>query len=122
MWNDFHTATVPGIVVGEDGVVSISAEFSLSAGAWGVLDEVRLVDAASVGGGSQPDTTALEQALADAASVDRDRYSVDSLAVLDDAIAVGEVVLAGSKATAADVKAATKLVDKAIHRLKKAKR
>jgi arabinogalactan endo-1,4-beta-galactosidase len=122
VWNDFHTATVPGIVVGEDGVVSISAEFSLSAGAWGVLDEVRLVDAASVGGGSQPDTTALEQALADAASVDRDRYSVDSLAVLDDAIAVGEVVLAGSKATAADVKAATKLVDKAIHRLKKAKR
>ena len=122
VWNDFHTATVPGIVVGEDGVVSISAEFSLSAGAWGVLDEVRLVDAASVGGGSQPDTTPLEQALADAASVDRDRYSVDSLAVLDDAIAVGEVVLAGSKATAADVKAATKLVDKAIHRLKKAKR
>lgn len=122
VWNDFHTATVPGIVVGEDGVVSISAEFSLSAGAWGVLDEVRLVDAASVGGGSQPDTTALEQALADAASVDRDRYSVDSLAVLDDAIAVGEVVLAGSKATAADVKAATKQVDKAIHRLKKVKR
>ncbi|MFE4726028.1 glycosyl hydrolase 53 family protein [Microbacterium sp. NPDC056736] len=122
VWNDFHTATVPGIVVGEDGVVSISAEFSLSAGAWGVLDEVRLVDAASVGGGSQPDTTTLEQALADAASVDRDRYSVDSLAVLDDAIAVGEVVLAGSKATAADVKAATKQVDKAIHRLKKVKR
>ena len=122
VWNDFHTATVPGIVVGEDGVVSISAEFSLSAGAWGVLDEVRLVDAASVGGGSQPDTTALEQALADAASVDRDRYSVDSLAVLDDAIAVGEVVLAGSKATAADVKAATKQVDMAIHRLKKVKR
>ena len=40
-WNEFHTATVP-VVVGADGVVEISASFSLSAGAWGVLDEVRL--------------------------------------------------------------------------------
>lgn len=121
VWNDFHTSTVPGIVVGEDGVVQISAEFSLSAGAWGVVDEVRLVDAASVGGGTPVDKTVLEQALADAASVDRDRYSGASLAVLDESIAVGEVVLAGSKATIADVRAATKLVDKAIHQLKKVK-
>ncbi|WP_194411099.1 glycosyl hydrolase 53 family protein [Microbacterium cremeum] len=120
VWNDFRTATVPGIVVGDDGVVEISAEFSLSAGAWGVLDEVRLVDAATAGG-EQADTTALERALAAAASVDRDRYTAASLAALDDAVAVGEVVVAGSKATTADVKSATKLVEKAIHRLKKVK-
>lgn len=122
VWNDFRTATVPGIVVGEEGVVEVSAEFSLTAGAWGVLDEVRLVDAASVGGGAQADKSSLERALADAASVDRDRYSESSLRNLDDAVAVGEVVLAGSKATAADVKAATKLVGKAIHQLKKVKK
>lgn len=121
VWNDFHTAHVPGIVVGADGVVEISAEFSLSAGAWGVLDEVCLIDAASLGGGEQADTTSLERALADAASVDRERYTQASLARLDEAIVVGEVVLAGSKATAADVKAATKLVEKAVRQLKKAK-
>lgn len=122
VWNDFHTAHVPGIVVGADGVVEISAEFSLSAGAWGVLDEVRLIDAAAVGGGEQADTTSLERLLADAAAVDRERYTPASLARLDEAIAVGEVVLAGSKATAADVKAATKLVEKAVRQLKKAKK
>lgn len=121
VWNEFHTAEVPGIVVGADGVVAISAEFSLAAGAWGVLDEVRLVDAASAGGGVEADTTSLERALAAAAAVDRARYTESSLARLDDAVAVGEVVLAGSKATAADVKAATKLVEKAVHQLKKRK-
>ncbi|MCP2637765.1 glycosyl hydrolase 53 family protein [Microbacterium sp. HD4P20] len=120
VWNDFHTAQVPGIVVGADGVVEISAEFSLAAGAWGVLDDVRLIDEASLGG-EKADTTSLEQALAAAASVDRDRYTDASLARLDEAVAVGDVVLAGSTATAADVKAATKLVDKALHRLKKVK-
>jgi arabinogalactan endo-1,4-beta-galactosidase len=121
VWNDFHTAEVPAIVVGADGVVEISAEFSLAAGAWGVLDEVRLVDAASTGDGGEADTTALERALAAAAAVDRARYTGTSLARLDDAVAVGEVVLAGSKASAADVKAATKLVEKAVHQLKKRK-
>jgi arabinogalactan endo-1,4-beta-galactosidase len=120
VWNDFRTAEVPGIVVGADGVVEIAAEFSLTAGAWGVLDEVRLVEAASTGGGDV-DTASLERALAAAASVDRERYTDTSLARLDDAVAVGEVVLAGSQATAADVKAATKLVDKAVSQLKKAK-
>ncbi|MEV5068605.1 glycosyl hydrolase 53 family protein [Microbacterium sp. LMI12-1-1.1] len=121
VWNDFHTAEVPTIVVGADGVVEISAEFSLAAGAWGVLDEVRLVDAATTGGGGEADTTALERALAAAAAVDRARYTDTSLARLDEAVAVGEVVLAGSKATAVDVKAATKLVEKAVHQLKKRK-
>ena len=45
-WNEFHTATLPSVVVGADGVVTIAANFSLSAGAWGVFDDVRLVAAA----------------------------------------------------------------------------
>ena len=82
---------------------------------------MRLVDAASAGGGVEADTTSLERALGAAAAVDRTRYTDSSLARLDDAVAVGEVVLAGSKATAVDVKAATKLVEKAVHQLKKRK-
>ncbi|MFC9558606.1 glycosyl hydrolase 53 family protein [Agromyces sp. NPDC056965] len=118
-WNEFHTATVPQVVVGADGIVEIAAEFSLSAGAWGVLDEVRLVapesSAAPVG------TVTLEAALASAAAVERSKYTDASLANLDDAVATGEVVLAGSRATARDVKDVTKLVEKAVKQLKRVK-
>ena len=41
------------------------------------------------------------------------------MAALDEAVAIGEVVLAGSRATAADVKASTKLVEKAVQKLKR---
>jgi arabinogalactan endo-1,4-beta-galactosidase len=113
-WNEFHTATVP-VTVGADGIVEIAATFSLSAGAWGVFDDVRLVAATS---GEPVDTSRLTAALEAAASVDRSRYSDASLATLDEAVAIGEVVLAGSRATAADVKEATKRVEKAVQKLK----
>ncbi|MFD4958549.1 glycosyl hydrolase 53 family protein [Microbacterium sp. NPDC058389] len=122
VWNDFHTATVPGIVVGADGVVEISADFSLSAGAWGVLDDVRLIDAAAAGAAQPVDKTAVERALATAAAMDRARYTAASLAQLDEAMAVGEVVRAASRATTRDVKDAAKLIDKAVHQLKAVKK
>ena len=117
-WNDFHTASVP-VVVGADGVVEISASFSLSAGAWGVLDDVRL--AAPTTPAEPVDTSALSAALDAAAAVDRAKYTDASLATLDEAVAIGEVVLAGSRATASDVKEATKLVEKAVKKLKPVK-
>jgi len=58
-WREFHTATVSGIVVGADGALDISAELALSAGAWGVFDDVRLV-AVSTGSdepGTEPGST-----------------------------------------------------------------
>ena len=114
-WNEFHTAVVPDVVVGVDGVVELRADFALSAGAWGVFDDVRLVassDAAPV------DTTALAATLASAATLDRTKYTEASLATLDEAVAIGEVVVAGSRATQSDVKEATKLVEKAVKKLK----
>lgn len=116
-WNEFHTATVP-VTVGADGIVEISAEFALSAGAWGVFDDVRLV---AVTAGEPVDTARLSAALADAASVDRSLYTDASMAALDEAVATGEVVLAGSRATAADVKESTKLVERAMQKLKRLK-
>lgn len=116
-WNEFHTATVP-VTVGTDGVVEISAEFALSAGAWGVFDDVRLV---AVTAGEPVDTSRLSAALADAASVDRSLYTDASMAALDEAVATGEVVLAGSRATATDVKESTKLVERAMQKLKRLK-
>ncbi|MCL2515502.1 MAG: glycosyl hydrolase 53 family protein [Microbacteriaceae bacterium] len=115
-WDEFHTASVPGIVVGADGVVDISAAFDLSANAWGVLDAVSLVNAASVAG-VRPDTTALTAALAQAAAVDRTRFNTESLAKLDDAVAIGQVVLAGTRDTAQDVTNATTILTTAIAHL-----
>jgi arabinogalactan endo-1,4-beta-galactosidase len=114
-WNEFHTAVVPTVVVGTDGVVELRADFALSAGAWGVVDDVRLVAAEA----TEPvDTSALESALAGAAAVDRTTFTDASLATLDESVTIGEVVLAGSRATQADVDAATKLVQKAVKKLK----
>ncbi|WP_240665817.1 glycosyl hydrolase 53 family protein [Agromyces sp. LHK192] len=120
VWNAFDTAEVPGIVVGADGVVEIAATFDLSAGAWGVLDEVRLVDAAAVGG-TQVDTRILDLALQGASKIDRARFTEASAARLDEAVAIGEVVVAGSTATKRDVIAGTAIIAMAVLQLKRAK-
>ncbi|MFP3381835.1 hypothetical protein SB767_36570, partial [Bacillus sp. SIMBA_069] len=73
---------------------------------WGVLDDVSLVDAASVAT-TDVDKTPLTSALSSARSIDRSAYSAVSLDRLDDAVAVGDVVVAGSRATDRDVAAAT---------------
>ena len=114
-WNEFHTAVVPNVVVGADGIVEVRGDFALSAGAWGVFDDVRLVAATDA---VPVDTSALSAALASAAAVDRSKFTDASLATLDEAVAIGEVVLAGSRATQADVNEATKLVEKAVKKLK----
>lgn len=117
-WNEFHTAMLPAVVVGADGVVELRADFALSAGAWGVFDDVRLVAVEST---LPVDTSSLESALDAAAAVDRTRFTDASLATLDEAVAIGDVVLAGSRTTQGDVDAATKLVEKAVKKLKPAK-
>ncbi|MET4639497.1 glycosyl hydrolase 53 family protein [Mycetocola sp. 2940] len=117
-WNAFHTATLPEVVVGADGNVEISASFTLSAGAWGVLDDVRLVAAST----AEPvDTAGLTAKVASAKAIDRSQYTDASLVVLDRAVAIGEVVIAGSNVTSMDVKDATKMVEKAVKSLKKIK-
>ena len=120
VWNAFDTAVVDGITVGADGVVEVRADFALSGGAWGVLDEVRLISAASFGGG-EVDKAALVAVLGKAAAVDRSRYTAETLVQLDEAVAVGEVVVAGSRASAKDVQKVTKGVEKALKQLREPK-
>ena len=117
-WNEFHTATLPEVVVGADGIVEIRADFTLSAGAWGVLDDVRLV---AVDDDPVVRTKLLELALAGADRINRDRYTDASLARLDEAVAIGEVVLAGSNATQRDVLLATANLAAAVLKLKRVK-
>lgn len=116
-WNQFHTATVPGIVVGSDGVVDISASFDLSAGAWGVLDDVSLVSAASLAT-TDVDKAPLNAVIASATAIDRSAFSTTSLDRIDEAVAIGRVVAAGSRPTANEVTQATAIVAKAIAQLK----
>ena len=116
-WNNFHSATLPGVIVGTDGNVEISASFSLSAGAWGVLDDVRL----AVPTTAEPaDKVALTAAVTGAIAIDHSPYTAASIAALERAVAIGEVVIAGSNATTKDVKKATKIVEKAVKALKTA--
>jgi chitodextrinase len=110
-WRNYTTATVPDVVVGQDGVVTVTATYVLSAGAWGNLDDVRLVLAVDP---TQPDVSALEAALAEADGVDRGGFTTASLAALDEASAIGNVILAGSRASQDDVDAVTALVTEAL--------
>jgi arabinogalactan endo-1,4-beta-galactosidase len=116
-WSQFHTASVSGITVGADGVVDISASFALTSGAWGVLDDVSLVSAASLAT-TDADRTALTAVLASARSTDRTKFSAVSLERLDDAIAIGDVVVAGSRPSRSDVAQATAIIANAIAHLK----
>ncbi len=109
-WRTWHTTVVDPVVVGDDGAVTVSASFTLSAGAWGTFDDVVLTPAVSSG----TDTSDLDVALAVAAGVDRTEWSDASLAELDLAVEIGTVVLAGSRATQADVDAATDLITDAL--------
>ena len=111
-WQKFQTAKTAPIEVGDDGLVTVSASLSLSAGTWGTFDDVRLERVAA---NAAPDTIALSAALKDAATgIDRSLYTVASLATLDHAVEVANVVLAGSRATQESVDAARVLVTDAV--------
>ena len=113
-WKNFTTAATE-VVVGEDGTVVVRADFSLTGGAWGTLDDVRLTAV----GGAVTDVSALQSAVDDAQVIDRTLYTPQSLADLDLAVETAEVVLAGSRATQDDVDATTALVTAAVTGLAK---
>src|SRR5699024_1374763 len=46
-WQAFRTAATAPVAVGADGVLTVAARFSLGAGAWGTLDQVRVVRVAA---------------------------------------------------------------------------
>ncbi len=106
-WQQERTAVLDDVVVGADGVVTVAVAGDLPAAAWGWVDAFVLTPAAV---GVDVSRTALDDAVARAAAVDRDAWTPASLADLDAAVEVAQVVLAGSRATQADVDGATALV------------
>jgi arabinogalactan endo-1,4-beta-galactosidase len=95
---DFHldgylawqTPQTAPISVGADRQVTVSAQLTLSGGAWGTIDDVRLVaDEPAV----SADIAPLAALVAEADGVRRDAFTAGSLAVLDAALARAAFVL-----------------------------
>ncbi len=99
-WQVWQTPTTDPITVGADGVVVVRAEGSLSAGAWGSLDEFSLV---AVQDEVVVDTTALEGLVTEAEALDRAALTPESLVVLDAALVRASFVLGSPAPSQASV-------------------
>ncbi|WP_279234269.1 glycosyl hydrolase 53 family protein [Microbacterium sp. SS28] len=100
-WRVFRTGTTAPVTVGTDGVVTVSAALSLSAEAWGTLDEVRLTRVGPV-----VVTTALEADVAAAAARDLAPYTPATASAVTAALEGARIVLGADWPTEADVQAA----------------
>ncbi|WP_425956126.1 glycosyl hydrolase 53 family protein [Xylanimonas sp. McL0601] len=90
--------------------VTVTISGHLPAGAWGTIDDVALRPVAAAGA----DTSPLLAALDAAAAVDRTTAPAASLALLDQAVGIGRIVLGAEAPTASQVARATALLTKAL--------
>jgi len=88
-WRNWSTPTTGAVEVADGDTVTVTVAASLPAGAWGTLDDFAL--GLQVGEGA--DTTALAAAVERAESLTRSVFTAESLARLDAAVEVAEVVL-----------------------------
>ena len=100
------------VTVGADGTATITITGNLPADAWGNVDKVSLVKKTETP--VKPSTENLDKAVAEAGKINRDEYTNESLAKLDQALAAADVLLAGSTYTEQDVNDVIKLVADAI--------
>lgn len=115
-WQAWSSPSIGDLVVGDDGVATVAIRASLTGGAWAWFDDVVLTPAV---GAVEVDTAALEALVARAGAIDRGKYTAASVARLDRALEVADVVLAGSRATQADVDAAAAQLDAALDQLRR---
>ena len=109
-WQNWSSPTTDAVVVAAGDTVKVTISASLPAGAWGTIDDVSLVRAA--GGGA--DTAALAADVESASAIDRSLYTATSLATLDAAVDVAQVVLDASAPSAALVADARALLASAV--------
>lgn len=101
-WKAWSTPVTDAVTVPANGAATVTISLSLSAGAWGTIDDVVLARAVT-----GADTTALKAAVLQAKALDRDVVTAASLKTLDAALAIADVVLASSAPAADKVAAAT---------------
>lgn len=109
-WRNWSNPVTGAVTVAEGGTATVTFSANLAAGAWGTIDDVELVRAIEAGA----DTSALESAVARAAAINRSVYTAESLAALDAAVEIADVVLGADAPAHADVDAALVLVDAAL--------
>jgi arabinogalactan endo-1,4-beta-galactosidase len=107
-WQTWPTATTPLLTVGADGVVTVSASLSLSAQAWGTLDEIRLTRA-----GERLSTAKLEADADALAALDRDDYTDWSYAPVPAAVERARVVIGSDWPTKAQIDGASTAIAEA---------
>ena len=107
-WQTWRTGTTPLVTVGADGALTVAVQARLSAGAWGTIDEIRLVRA-----GDRVDTSALTSAVEALAALPAADYTDWSYAPVTPALQRARVVVAAGWPTAAQVQAAIAAVDAA---------
>ncbi|WP_202107177.1 glycosyl hydrolase 53 family protein [Agromyces seonyuensis] len=101
-WRVWSTPQTAAVTVGADGIADVRIELSLPAGAWGTIDDVELVHAPA----APADTAALVAAVATAEGVARDAFTPESVAALDAAVEIAEVVLGAQSPAQSAVDAA----------------
>jgi arabinogalactan endo-1,4-beta-galactosidase len=89
-WQVWQEPVTAVLEIAEGGTATVALTASLPGSAWGSVDDFELVFARPAGA----DTAALTAALADAAAVDRSLFTPESLADLDEAVAIARVVAA----------------------------
>lgn len=109
-WRNWSTPTTSGVRVDAGGTATVTIRMSLPGGAWGTLDDVALSRVAA----PAPDTAELDDAVADATSIDRSLYTALSLAELDDSLEAATVVLSADAPAQSHVDAAAAFVRSAI--------
>ncbi|MDE0545837.1 Ig-like domain-containing protein [Microbacterium sp. C7(2022)] len=109
-WQEFRTAVAAPITVAADGAVTVRASFALGAGAWGTVDDFRLVR----GGSGDVDASALTEARDRVADLARDGFTATSLAAADRAAARADIVAQASSPSQAVVDAAAEALEEAL--------
>ncbi|WP_027286847.1 glycosyl hydrolase 53 family protein [Ruania albidiflava] len=110
-YGNWQHPQTPELTVAADGVVTVRAELTLSAGAWGTLDEVQLVPVAA---SSEVSTDELAALVDRAEGLDRAVYTDSSLAAVDAALVRAQFVLGSPEPGQASVDAAVEELDAAL--------
>ena len=110
-WGDWQAPQTEALTVAADGVVSIRATGTFSAGAWGTLDEFSFIPVAQA---AEVDLGELEGLVAAAGEVDREAHTAESVAVLAAALARAAFVLGAPEPAQASVDAAAEELQAAL--------
>jgi len=111
-WQAFATASTEPVEASPAGTLTVSAEFTLTSGAWGTVDAFMLVKASN-----NADLTELEAAVAEASALDRSLYEAASLVDLDNALAAYALVTQADDPSQATVDGVTQWIRDALSAL-----